>query len=212
MRFADRAEAGRQLGAEVARIGLQRPIVLGLPRGGVPVADEVALALGAPLDVFVARKIGAPGHEELGIGAVAEGLRVDEPVLSPAAGAVGVTPSQLAVLAADAMTEVRRRVRRYRGDRAIADVAGRDVVVVDDGLATGVTAQAAVAGVRNLQPAAVVLAAPVCAPETAARLRPLVDDLVCLLMPHDLVAVGSWYENFRQTTDEEVLELLRSRA
>lgn len=212
MHFADRADAGCQLGAAVAQVGLDRPIVLGLPRGGVPVADEVALALGAPLDVFVARKIGAPGHEELGIGAVAEGLSEDETVLSAAAQAVGVTPSQLAVLAAYAMAEVRRRVRRYRGDRPLPDLTGRAVVVVDDGLATGVTAEAAVAGVRKLGPAAVVLAAPVCAPETAIRLRPAVDELVCLLMPHDLIAVGSWYRDFRQTTDEEVVDLLRRRA
>jgi putative phosphoribosyl transferase len=207
-RFADRSDAGRQLGAAVAALGLVHPIVLGLPRGGVPVADEVALAIGAPLEVFVARKIGAPGHEEMGIGAVAEGL--DEPVLTRAAR--GVRADQLASLAADAMTELRRRVHRYRGDRPLPALAGAALVLVDDGLATGVTAEAAIGGIRRLGPARLVLAAPVCAPETAARLRPAVDDLVFLLQPVDLLAVGSWYADFRQTTDDEVLDILRRRV
>ncbi|MGH9075114.1 MAG: phosphoribosyltransferase [Acidimicrobiales bacterium] len=204
--FKDRGEAGRLLGRRLRPLHLESPLVLGLPRGGVPVAAEVAAQLGAPLDVFVARKVGMPGHEELGVGAVAEGL--SQPILSPMAGEVGVEPRHLAALAEAARQEVVRRATRYRGGHPLPELAGRDVVLVDDGLATGVTAEAALAALRRRRPNRLVLAVPVCAPEAAARLAGVADDVVCVQAPAEFFAVGLWYENFSQTTDEEVIEAL----
>jgi putative phosphoribosyl transferase len=206
MRFRDRADAGRQLARRILELPLIRPVVLGLPRGGVPVAAEVAAALGVPLEVFVARKIGAPGHEELGVGAVAEGL--DEPVMSATARRLGIRSPQWEMLADHAQREVERRVQIYRRGRPLPAMAGRDVVLVDDGLATGVTAEAGLRALRRHGPARLVLAAPVCARDTAERLAAVADDVVCAETPADLWAVGAWYDDFSQTTDAEVLELL----
>ncbi len=185
-------------------------LVLALPRGGVPVAYEVARALGAPLDVFVVRKLGVPGHEELAMGAVAtggvrvlnedvvRGLRIPDPVID-------------AVTAVE-REELERRERLYRGDRPSPDVRGRTVILVDDGLATGATMHAAIKALRQQQPARIVVAVPTAAPETCAALRREVDDVVCAITPEPFYSVGLWYEDFSQTSDEEVRELLARAA
>jgi putative phosphoribosyl transferase len=208
MRFRDRNDAGRRL-AEALRarqLRLTGPLVLGLPRGGVPVAAQVAAALGAALDVFVARKVGAPGHEEFGIGAVAEGGTrvVDEPVLER----LGVSSAQFGRLAAREEANVAALVARYRHGRPLPPVEGRDVVLVDDGLATGLTAEAALRALRGRGPAVLVLAEPVGAPTTAARLATIADHVVCAHEPEPLHAVGAWYDDFRATPDAEVLRHL----
>lgn len=205
-RFRDRAQAGRVLAGRLRGLGLRSPVVLGLPRGGIPVAAEVAAGLGRPFEAYVARKIGAPGHEELGIGAVAEGL--DEPVISGTAWALGMSTSDLEALARRERAEVSRRVGVYRAGRTLPEMRGKDVVLVDDGLATGVTAEAALRALRARQPSRLVLAVPVSARDAAARLAAVADDLVCEQEPAGFSAVGQWYEDFSQTTDEEVLTLL----
>ncbi len=206
MRFRDRADAGRHLAERLREVPLTSPVVLGLPRGGIPVAAEVARALGAPLEVFVARKVGTPGHEELGIGAVAEGL--DEPVVSDTARQLGVSGADMRALAEPAHRELCRRVALYRGNRPLPELTGRNVVLVDDGLATGVTAEAALRALRRWRPGRLVLAVPVCARETAARIANVADEVVCVEAPAHFYAVGEWYEDFSQTTDQEVLNLL----
>jgi putative phosphoribosyl transferase len=210
MRFRDRSDAGRRLAGELRRLDLDDPVVLALPRGGVPVGFEVAAGLGAPLEVIVARKVGAPGHREFGIGAVAEGGTV---VASDAVWAIGLDPERFAPLADAERRELDRRVERYRHGRPLPDVRGRDVVLVDDGLATGVTAEAALRALRQGSPGTLVLAVPVCAPETAARLGGVADRVVCVIAPEAFRAVGEWYDLFGQTSDDEVVALLdRSRA
>jgi putative phosphoribosyl transferase len=219
MRFADRSDAGRQLAARVADLALDDPVVLGLPRGGVPVAFEVAAGLGAPLEVFVARKIGAPGHVEYGIGAIAESppdvdasLAADAGVVRnlQAASVLRLPDAAWDELVAAEMEELQRRVVRYRGDRSLPSLRGREVVIVDDGLATGVTAEAALSSVRRSRPRRLVLAVPVCAPDTADRLASsgAADEVVCVERPARFYAVGEWYSVFSQTTDDEVVELL----
>lgn len=209
MRFHDRADAGRRLAAALAGAGLSDPVVLALPRGGVPVGFEIATALGAPLEVFVARKVGAPGHPELGIGAIAEGG--DQVVGGAALRLLDLSPERFDALVAEERIELDRRVRHYRGDRALPELRGRDVVLVDDGLATGVTAEAALRALAPHRPRRLLLAVPVCAPDTAERLRGSVE-VVCLLRPPDFHAVGLWYEQFGQTSDDEVLDLLARAA
>lgn len=206
MRFRDRRDAGRKLAAQLQRYRDEDVIVLGLPRGGVEVAYEVARALDAPLDVVIARKIGAPFRPELGVGAMAEeGLPVfDEPLLR----SLGLAPEDLRRTIEQEYDELRRRVRRYRQGREAPQVGGRTVLLVDDGLATGVTARAALRSLRRRQPHWLVLAAPVCAPHTAQALDEDADDVVCLATPRHFAAVGAWYEHFDQTSDEIVLELL----
>jgi putative phosphoribosyl transferase len=210
-RFVDRADAGRRLGELLVRHDLVAPVVLALPRGGVPVAFEIADRLGAPLDVLVSRKVGAPGHEEFGVGAVAEGgVRIADPV---SLRALRIDADEFEHLADRAVAELDRRVTAYRGARALPELAGRDVVVVDDGVATGVTAEAAIVAVRRLGACRVVLAAPVCAADTAVRLGALADEVVSVSMPDDLRSVGSWYDRFDQTPDRDVVDLLdRARA
>ena len=204
--FADREEAGRRLAAELPL--LDRPLVLALPRGGVPVAAAVARAIGAPLDVFVVRKLGLPRQPELAMGAVASGgVRVvNDAVVReahvPAAVLEEVTARELAA--------VQLRERLYRGDRPPPDLAARDVVLVDDGLATGATMRAAVAAVRAHDPSRVVVAVPVAPPETIAALARSGVEIACLYMPDDFVSVGSWYRDFGQVSDEEVVRLLNS--
>jgi putative phosphoribosyl transferase len=206
MRFSNRDDAGRQLAAVLDRADLIDPIVLGLPRGGVPVAAQVAAALGAPLEVFVARKIGAPGHEELGIGAIAEGS--DDLVVTGTARVLGIDGGRIEALAARERAELDRRVQRYRRGRPLPSFEGRDVVLVDDGLATGVTAEAALLALRRTRPRRLVLAVPVCAPDTGQRLSALVDVLVCVATPPDFGAVGTWYDDFSQMTDDDVTRIL----
>lgn len=211
--FEDRADAGRKLASALAErlgeLGWGDPIVLALPRGGVPVGYEVARALRAPLDVVVARKIGAPQQPELGIGAVAWGEAGGLYVLHAHARRIpGVTEEYIGKVAAREEAEARRRLALYRGDRPEADLSERTAILVDDGLATGVTARAAILALRECEPRWLVLAVPVCAHATAEAVRPEVDDLVCPLVPRDLEAVGLYYASFEQTTDDEVISLL----
>ena len=204
--FRDRADAGRQLAARLAVHRGETPVVLALPRGGVPVAFEVARALDAPLDVLVARKLGAPFNPEYALGAVAEGGAL---VLDPeAVTEAGTTPAELDDLVRRETAELARRVHAYREDRPLPEVAGRTAILVDDGIATGRTALAAVRALRALGPRLLVLATPVAAAQTAATLRREVDEWVCLREEENFFSVGSWYERFGQTTDDEVRALL----
>jgi putative phosphoribosyl transferase len=211
-RFRDRREAGRLLGERLQpRFGGQEDVlVLALPRGGVPVAYELALAIGAPLDVFLVRKLGVPGHEELAMGAIAEGgVRV----LNPSVLAlIELDDPAIDQVAAREERELRRRAGEYRGERAPPEVRGRTVILVDDGLATGATMRAAVAAVRAGEPARIIVAVPVAAAETCDQLAPEVDEIICLRTPEPFHAVGIWYEVFDQTTDGEVRALLASAA
>ncbi len=208
MRFRDREEAGRQLAEHLRDTRGESPVVLALPRGGVPVGYEVATALGAPLEVLVARKLGVPWRPELGMGAIAEGgaLYVNVEVLAYA----DLTNEDALAVARQESRELARRVRLYRGERPLPDVRGRTVLLVDDGLATGGTARAAARAVRALRPRHLVLAVPVAAAETAEALRreEEVDEVVAVQEPERLGAVGLWYEDFHQVDDEEVLALL----
>jgi predicted phosphoribosyltransferase len=205
-RFRDRTEAGRLLARKLAAYA-NRPdvVVLALPRGGVPVAYEVARALGAPLDVFMVRKLGVPGHEELAMGAIATGgLRV---VNDQVVRALGIPDQVIETVAAKEQAELARRERLYRGDRSALDVRGRTVILVDDGLATGATMHAAVKALRG-QAARVVVAVPIAPPETCEELSREVDDIICAVTPEPFYSVGLWYEDFSQTTDDEVRDLL----
>jgi predicted phosphoribosyltransferase len=207
MLFRDREDAGRRLAEELTRYRDEDPLVLALPRGGVVVGYEVARALDAPLDIIVARKLGAPHQPELGIGAIAPGdVRVlDEMAIQ----LLGISKAQIEQTVAEERREMERRLQCYRGDRPLPDLGGRTVILVDDGLATGVTARAAIQAIRRQAPRRLVLAVPVCPPETAETLRPLVDDLMALSTPPDFHAVGLWYGTFAQTSDDEVIALLQ---
>ena len=202
--FEDRRDAGRQTAGRLEKYRDSDVVVLALPRGGVPVAYEIARALGARLDVIVARKLGAPMQPELGVGAIAPGVML---LNEHTIGRLGLTEADLAPTVQREREEMKRRLYRYRGD-GLPDVEGRTVILVDDGLATGVTASAAIRAVRRLRPEAVVLAIPVCAPETAATLADEVEEVVCVSTPEQFVAVGAWYSDFEQTSDAEVIELL----
>jgi putative phosphoribosyl transferase len=208
--FHDRQDAGRQLAARLSRLRDERPVVLALPRGGVPVAYEVARALAAPLDVLIVRKLGLPAQPELGMGAIGEGgTRVlNRPLMS----AAHVTDRQLAAVEARVRAELDRRARRYRQDRPMISLKGRTVIVVDDGLATGGSALAAVHVAREQGATRVILAVPVAPPETIRSLRDEADDVVALYTPEDFRALGVWYADFSQTSDEEVVRLLEGSA
>ncbi|MBX5461371.1 MAG: phosphoribosyltransferase [Steroidobacteraceae bacterium] len=207
IRFRDRREAGRRLAAEfLSYAGRSDVLVLALPRGGVPVGYEVARALGAPLDVFLVRKLGTPGHEELAMGAVASGgIRVlNDDVVS----ALGLDKQVIEAAVEHETRILSDRERRYRGDRPATPLADRIVLLVDDGLATGATMRAAIAAVRRQSPKQLIVAVPVAPPETCETLRAEADEIVCLVMPTPFYGVGFWYEDFSPTTDEEVRELL----
>lgn len=204
--FRDRAEAGRFLAERLHAYRGKDPIVLALPRGGVPVAYEISRYLGAPLDVFIARKLGAPDQPELGIGAVAQGgtRLLNERIVER----LGIPEDYLDFVTRREEAEVERRMLLLRGDRPEPGVRDRTVILVDDGLATGVTARAAIVALRERGPRRLVLAVPVCAAQTAEIVRHEVDDLVSLRTPSDLYAIGLWYEDFEQVSDDEVVELL----
>ena len=207
MLFRDRADAGRHL---LSRLGAYkgRPdvLVLGLPRGGMPVGYEVARGLGAPLDVFVVRKLGVPGQEELAMGAIATGgVRI---VNRDVVDYLHIPPDVVDRAAAEEARELERREHSYRGERPEPRVEGQTVILVDDGLATGSTMRAAVAALRQQGPARIVVAVPVAAPSTCQELRKEVDEIVCFATPEPFMAVGRFYDDFAQTTDEEVTELL----
>ncbi len=205
--YRDRTDGGRQLAAMLTNYaGRADVVVLALPRGGVPVAFEVAAALRAPLDVFIVRKLGVPGHEEFAMGAIATGgVRVLD---DGAVRFLGVSPAEIEQVTAVEQRELERRERAYRGDRPPADVSGRTVVLVDDGLATGSTMRAAVEALRREGAARVVVGVPIAPPETCDAVRDIVDDIVCARTPEPFHAVGRWYQDFSQTTDDEVHELL----
>jgi predicted phosphoribosyltransferase len=209
LRYRDRTEAGKLLGQELARRtpSIEDAVVLALPRGGVPIGDEVARALGAPLDVFIVRKLGVPGHEELAMGAIASGgVRVmNDDVLRYLPR---LTQRDIDGVADREQRELERREVEYRGSRPPLSVKGRTVIVVDDGLATGSTMRAAVRALRRMDPRAIIVAVPVAAPSTCDDLRAEVDDIVCLRTPEPFQAVGLWYEDFAQTSDAEVRALL----
>jgi putative phosphoribosyl transferase len=205
--FRNRQDAGRRLADRLEALRDERPVVVGLPRGGVPVAAEVASALDAPLDVIIVRKLGVPAQPELGMGAIGEdGVRVLNHTVVRAAG---VPADAIDAVERRERAEVERRARRYRGDRARVSLDGRTVVVVDDGIATGGTARAAVQVARAQGARRVVLAVPVAPPDTVEEMRAVADDVVCVESPRGFAAVGQWYEDFTQTSDDEVVRLLR---
>ncbi len=209
--FRDRAEAGRRLADKLAAYaGRADVLVLGLPRGGVPVAFEVAQALELPLDVFLVRKLGVPGHEELAMGAIASGgvWVLNQDVIQ----ALNPPLRVVQAVAARELQELTRRERLYRGDRPALKLRDRTVILVDDGLATGSTMRAAVAAVRRLEPAGIIVAVPTAAPSTCAAISHEVSDCVCVITPDPFYSVGIWYEDFSQTTDEQVRDLLERAA
>jgi putative phosphoribosyl transferase len=205
--FLDRVDAGRRLARRLEYLDGRDAIVLGLPRGGVPVAFEVATALAAPLDVIVVRKLGAPRNPEYALGAIGEsGVRVLDP---DAIRATGTSDAELDIIERHARTELARRTALYRGGRGPVSVAGKTAVIVDDGIATGATARAACMITRALGAESVVLAVPVAPPDWVESVGPVADEFVCLETPAHFFAVGQWYSDFTQTTDDEVIRCLR---
>jgi len=208
MAFVDRRQAGRALATALAGYKDRRPVVLALPRGGVPVAAEIAAALDAPLDLVLVRKIGVPGHRELAMGAVSDGglaavVRNEEVI-----GLAGIDEAAFNAARDRELVEIERRRRCYLGDRPPTDIAGRLAIVVDDGIATGATTRAALRAVRARKPDKVILAVPVAPAEAVASLRAEVDDLICLEMPEHFYAIGVHYDDFAQVSDDEVCRLL----
>jgi len=210
--FIDRRDAGRQLADAARRFATEQPVVLGLPRGGVPVAFEVADELDAPLDVILVRKIGAPGHPELGLGAVVDGADPQVVLTSAVVEMVAPSADYVRQEVERQLEEIARRRKLYLGDRPPVPVRDRTVVVVDDGIATGGTVRAALQGLASAGAGRRVLAAPVGPPDVVAELRGMADEMVCLVTPEPFVAVGLWYQDFTQTSDDEVIELLGRAA
>jgi putative phosphoribosyl transferase len=205
-RFVDRRSAGRELAEALHAYAGTNPLVLGLPRGGVPVADEIARALGGTLDVWVVRKLGAPMQPELGMGAIAEGPAVvlDRHILRH----INVDRAAVVAVARREMSEVARRVERFRKGRAAPEVRGRVVIMVDDGIATGGTMRAAIRAVRKRRPKRLVVAVPVAAPDVVHMLQRQADEVICVQQPPQLYAIGLWYEDFQQVPDSEVARIL----
>jgi putative phosphoribosyl transferase len=209
-KFQNRSEAGQLLGERLGYLTSERPVVLGLPRGGVPVAFEVAQALASPLDVLVVRKLGVPFHPELAFGAISED---DTQVLNTQlVQRLGLSKVTIAEVARHERAELIRRVEFYRGDRAALALIGRTVVIVDDGLATGATARVAVEVARARGAKRIIVAVPVSPREAVAELRAVADEVISLYVPTQFEAVGEWYEDFNQTTDDEVTSLLRKSS
>jgi putative phosphoribosyl transferase len=206
-RFPDRRSAGRFLADKLEQYANRRDVlILALPRGGVPVGVEVARALNVPLDIFLVRKLGVPGHPELAMGAIASGgIRV---LSQDLIDELGIPPTLVEEVAAREHVELQRRDRLYRRDRPTPGIKNRVVILVDDGLATGSTMEAAVSALRQQGPAKIVVAAPVGADETCQRIRSVADDVVCAVAPQSFLAVGMWYERFDQVSDDEVIEML----
>ncbi|MBL1179254.1 phosphoribosyltransferase [Pantanalinema sp. GBBB05] len=205
--FQDRTEAGQQLAAQLKSYANRSDVlVLGLPRGGVPVAYEVARALNAPLDICLVRKLGVPGHQELAMGAIASGgVRVlNYDVISR----LGISSKTIDAVAAKELKELQHRDRMYRGDRSPSEIRDRTVILVDDGIATGSTIRAAISVLKPQQPAQLIVAIPVAPPSTCDQLSQAVDEVICLFKPEALYAIGIWYEDFSQTTDATVRTLL----
>ena len=209
MQFVDRSDAGRQLAHRLAELDLTDPVVLALPRGGVPVGLEVARRLAAPLDLVLVRKIGAPGHEELAAGALVDGERPELVLNADVVRNYGIDQAWLDRQQALQLAEIERRRALYLGGRSRPPIAGRTAIVVDDGIATGATVRAALHAVRRSGPRELVLAVPVAAAEVLARLAPEADRIVSLHAPRDLMAVGQFYRDFRQIDDEEVVAMLK---
>ena len=207
MIYRDRIDAGKQLAARLSNYANRDDVlVLALPRGGVPVAYEVAKVLHAPLDIFLVRKLGVPGHEELAMGAIATGgVRV---INADVVDYLRIPARVVDAVVDTELRELERRERLYRGTRAEPDVSGKTVILVDDGLATGSTMRAAVEALRQQNPARIVVAVPVSAPETCDEYRMGVDEIICVQTPKPFMGVGMWYRDFSQTTDEEVREIL----
>ncbi|HUH83843.1 MAG TPA: phosphoribosyltransferase [Stellaceae bacterium] len=212
MKFRDRQEAGRRLAAQLLFLRDQHPVVLALPRGGVPVGYEVAEALAAPLDVILVRKIGAPGMPELALGAIVGGERQDEVLDERLVAELAVPRSYLAKQITAQAAEIERRRGLYCRDRPPVPLAGRCAIVVDDGIATGATVRAALLAIGRRRPSRCVLAAPVAPQETIERLRPEADEIVCLSTPEDFYAIGQFYDDFHQLSDDEVLSYLDRAA
>ena len=211
--FKDRNQAGALLAERLVALGYDRQpnlLVFGLPRGGVPVAFQVARRLGAPLEVWVVRKLGTPGHEELALGAIASGggRVLNQEIVD----SLQISAQTIATVEQQQQAELERRERLYRGSRPFPELKGKTVLLVDDGLATGATMKAAIAAARPKQPARLVVAVPVAPPDALAEIQALVDEVVCLETPAFFQAVGLWYEHFPQTSDEEVLALLQAAA
>ena len=209
--FKDRRDAGKQLAQELlAYAGRSDVIVLALPRGGVPVAYEVARALNAPLDIFIVRKLGLPGHEELAIGAIASGgIRV---LNHDIVQVLKISQNIIDKVTRRELEELERREQAYRGERPPYNVRHRTVILIDDGLATGASMRAAVAALRAQNPSRIVVAVPTAAPETCEAFQPEVDEIICAMTPEPFYGVGHWYEDFSQTTDDEVRALLEEAA
>ncbi len=204
--FQNRSDAGRQLAEKLKNYQAEEPIILALPRGGVPVGYEVSQALKAPLDIFIVRKVGPPWNPELGVGAVAPGVKIlDENSLRM----LRISASQIQEIIEREQQEVKRRQRLYCGNEDVPKVTGKTVILVDDGIATGVTIKAAIEALKHLKAAKVILAVPVGPYDIIMALRAVVDDLICLETPYDFYAVSSFYRNFPQVSDEEVISFLQ---